>query len=71
MSGTPLRRGVALAALTVACVVAGPAPQFTAALERLYAVAVVDERRSDRGLGGARPHRGPSGRRPRPVRPRR
>lgn len=65
----PLRRGVALAALTLACVVAGPAPQLTAALERLYAVAAVDQRRTDRALGGHRPSRGPSSRRPLPTRP--
>ncbi|MDX1620716.1 MAG: hypothetical protein R3320_06985 [Nitriliruptorales bacterium] len=69
MTGTPLRRGVALAALTVACVITGPAPQLTAAIERLYAVAVEEQRRSDRFPGLDRPNRGPSGRRPVPTRP--
>jgi hypothetical protein len=40
-------RGIALATLAVACVVVGPAPQLTHALERTYAVAV-DEARRDR-----------------------
>jgi hypothetical protein len=40
-------RGIALATLAVACVVVGPAPQLTQALERTYAVAV-DETRRDR-----------------------
>lgn len=69
MSDRPLRRGVALAVLTLACVVTGPAPQITSALERLYAVAVVDEERSDRARGHHRPNRAPTGRRPVPTRP--
>lgn len=66
-------RGVAAAALSVACVLAGPAPHLVAALERVYAVAVVEaqqERRrpgdvSRRGLGTRRPR----GRGPQPARP--
>jgi hypothetical protein len=38
-------RGVALAALAVACVVVGPAPRVTQAFERTYAVAVVESQR--------------------------
>jgi hypothetical protein len=41
-------RGVALAALAVACVVVGPAPRLTQALERTFAVAVVDAQRERR-----------------------
>jgi hypothetical protein len=41
-------RGIALATLAVACVVVGPAPRLTQALERTYAVAVVDAQRQRR-----------------------
>jgi hypothetical protein len=41
-------RGIALATLAVACVVIGPAPRLTQALERTYAVAVVDAQRQRR-----------------------
>lgn len=66
-------RGLAAAALSVACVLAGPSPHLVAALERIYAVAVVEreqERRhpadlSRRGLGTRRPR----GRGPQPARP--
>lgn len=66
-------RGVAAAALSVACVLAGPTPHLVAALERIYAVAVVDAQqqrrrqddRSSRGLGTRRPR----GRSPQPARP--
>lgn len=64
-------RGFAAAALSVACVLAGPTPHLVAALERIYAVAVVDaqqQRRRDRaprGLGTRRPR----GRSPQPARP--
>jgi hypothetical protein len=42
-------RGVALATLAVACVVVGPAPQLTQALERTYAVALADRTRERHG----------------------
>lgn len=66
-------RGLAAAALSVACVLSGPTPHLVAALERIYAVAVVDaqqlrrhqEDRSSRGLGTRRPR----GRSPQPARP--
>jgi hypothetical protein len=41
-------RGVALATLAVACVVVGPAPQLTSALERTYAVAMAEDQRRGR-----------------------
>jgi hypothetical protein len=41
-------RGIALASLAVACVIVGPAPRLTQALERTYAVAVVDSQREQR-----------------------
>lgn len=62
-------RGVTLATLAAACVFLGPVPPVVAALERIYAVAVVDERRL-RARG--RRQRGPvspPGRRPLPDRP--
>jgi hypothetical protein len=41
-------RGIVLASLAVACVIVGPAPRLTQALERTYAVAVVDSQRERR-----------------------
>jgi hypothetical protein len=41
-------RGIALATLAVACVVVGPAPRLTQALERTYAVAVVEAQQQRR-----------------------
>ncbi len=65
-------RGIALAALTLACVV-GPAPQVVEAFERVYAVAVMDQRtrrRSrDRVRGPRLGPRAPRERRPMPARP--
>ncbi|HEX2028156.1 MAG TPA: hypothetical protein VHF25_09185 [Nitriliruptorales bacterium] len=66
-------RSIALAALTVGCVVLGPSPTFLAALERLYAVAMLDgcERRRSADLvtrAWAGPH-APRPRRPRSSRP--
>lgn len=64
-------RGVALAALTVACVLFGPTPQVMRAMERIYAVAIdEDERRDHRRRPPDRPRgsRPPSGR-PGPTRP--
>lgn len=64
-------RRVALAALTVACVVTGPVPQLVEAMERIYAVAMAEapapaRHRSRRRRTGPR---GPRNRRPAPVRP--
>ncbi|MGH3441298.1 MAG: hypothetical protein ACRDUY_04510 [Nitriliruptorales bacterium] len=68
---TGVSRGVALAAITVACVVVGPAPQLLAAAERIYAVAVVEDesRRRHRRAGGDPNPPGPHGRHPSPNRP--
>ncbi len=63
-------RGMALATLAVACVIVGPAPQLTRALEQTYAVVLLERereaaaRRRRVATGG---WRGPTA--PRPVRP--
>jgi hypothetical protein len=63
-------RGVALATLAVAYVVVGPAPQLTRALERTYAVVLLEREREEAArrrrvaTGG---WRGPTA--PRPARP--
>jgi hypothetical protein len=68
-------RGVALAALTVACVVVGPVPALTRAFERTYAVAVVEgepavrRERQRVPVGGWRRRTGPRPARPGPDRP--
>jgi hypothetical protein len=67
-------RRVAVTALTVACVVAGPQPQLIAALERIYAVAVVEDRRRlgrspDRAPSGTSAPAAPRTGRPSPSRP--
>lgn len=65
-------RGIAAAALSVACVLSGPTPHLVAALERVYAVAVVEaqqRRRSDHTVHGGHGTRRPRGRGPQPARP--
>lgn len=67
-------RRVAVTALTVAVVVAGPQPQLLAALERIYAVAVVEDRRRigrspDRAALGSTDRPRGAGARPEPSRP--
>lgn len=59
-------RGVALAALTVACVLFGPTPQVLRAMERIYAVAIHEDDRRDRRR---RPPTRPRGSRPPAGRP--
>jgi hypothetical protein len=63
-------RGMALATLAVACVIVGPAPQLTRALEQTYAVVLLERDREAaarrrRLTGDGR--RGPTG--PHPARP--
>ncbi len=68
-------RGLALAALTVACVVIGPAPQLLDAAERIFAVAIAEEetfrrtRGRDRVPGGPGRAKLPRHRHPHPTRP--
>lgn len=63
-------RGVALAAVTVAMMVSGPAPQLIAAAERVYAVAVLEQQRERRRRRRRlRRIQGPLNRRPHPTRP--
>lgn len=66
-------RQVAASALAVACVLVGPRADLVAALERVYAVAVVEDerdRRRDRAPSADQGPRGPGNRRPAHARPR-
>lgn len=65
-------RALASAALSVACLVVGPDPQIVAAMERIYAVQVLEDRDRRRVTprGTSWPgSTGPTGRRPTPTRP--
>jgi hypothetical protein len=67
-------RGMALATLAVACVVVGPAPQLTRALERTYAVILLEReqeaaRRRRLRSGGLRGSTAPRPARPADRRP--
>jgi hypothetical protein len=67
-------RALASAALSVACLVIGPNPQIVAAMERIYAVQVVEDRErrrrtTPRGTSWPGPT-APANRRPTPSRPR-
>lgn len=66
-------RGVALAALAVACVVVGPTAPVVAAMERVYAVGVLGgeptRRSRDRVPRRSRTGTAPRGRGPAPARP--
>lgn len=65
-------RALASAALSVACLVVGPDPQIVAAMERIYAVQVVEDRERRRPTVRGSSWPGPTapvGRRPTPTRP--